>query len=451
MTTKISLEAIKSVEVMGLFRRFHHKIEFSEDGNIVIVTAPNGYGKTVMLRILDSFFSGKIGFFRQLSFEEATIQLFSGKSITITKHSVDLFDDKDHRHETLSIKTKGFGGDSQIHTVSKKSVNSTVLRYIDRNFPVERLGPNRWLDHPTGEVVESSDLVVLYSDRLPPKMAAESSIPEWLQDAFNSVQTHLVETQRLLSIEELGDNRYGRYNDRKIRSSSVVEQDAKDLANQISEVLQQYADESQKLDQSFPKRIIEFHGDQVADEEEIRMRLGALAERREALMITGLIGQSVSDPIEPSERFGESVVRRVLSIYIDDTQQKLSFFDEIYEKIRLFKMILDAYFNFKNILIDKDEGIRAIDNDTGDVIPLSELSSGEQHELVLIYELIFKVSEGSLILIDEPELSLHVAWQKRFIEDLQKIQELKKLDVVIATHSPQIINDQWNLVQELSA
>ena len=82
---------------------------------------------------------------------------------------------------------------------------------------------------------------------------------------------------------------------------------------------------------------------------------------------------------------------------------------------------------------------------------MAELSSGEQHELVLIYGLLFIVEEGSIILIDEPELSLHVTWQKNFITDIQKIQELKKLRVVIATHSPQIIHDKWDLVEELKA
>ena len=121
---------------------------------------------------------------------------------------------------------------------------------------------------------------------------------------------------------------------------------------------------------------------------------------------------------------------------MEDTRKKLGIFDETYEKIRLFKQILDERFSFKTIGFDPHKGIWAIDKDNDQAIPLPDLSSGEQHELVLIYELLFKVEEGSIILIDEPELSLHVTWQKHFIADLQKIQQLKKLKVVIATHSP---------------
>ncbi|MDF5732730.1 MAG: AAA family ATPase [Rhizonema sp. PD38] len=77
------------------------------------------------------------------------------------------------------------------------------------------------------------------------------------------------------------------------------------------------------------------------------------------------------------------------------------------------------------------------------------MSSGEQHELVLLYELLFKVQPDSLVLIDEPELSLHVGWQIQFLKDLQEITGLAYLDILMATHSPDIIQDRWDLTVEL--
>ena len=52
-------------------------------------------------------------------------------------------------------------------------------------------------------------------------------------------------------------------------------------------------------------------------------------------------------------------------------------------------------------------------------------------------------------MIDEPEISLHVVWQLAFLDDIKDIINLKKIDVVIATHSPQIINDDWDLTVNL--
>jgi predicted ATP-dependent endonuclease of OLD family len=42
-------------------------------------------------------------------------------------------------------------------------------------------------------------------------------------------------------------------------------------------------------------------------------------------------------------------------------------------------------------------------------------------------------------LIDEPEISLHVAWQKEFLKDLQEIIKIQNMPVVIATHSPRLL------------
>ncbi|EPJ9971462.1 AAA family ATPase, partial [Acinetobacter baumannii] len=91
------------------------------------------------------------------------------------------------------------------------------------------------------------------------------------------------------------------------------------------------------------------------------------------------------------------------------------------------------------------------ETDVGDPLNLTQLSSGEQHQIVLLYELIFKANENVLVLIDEPELSLHVAWQKEFLNDLTKIIEIQNMPIVIATHSPQIIDSKWDLTVDLEA
>ncbi|MEO0697240.1 MAG: AAA family ATPase [Pseudomonadota bacterium] len=449
MNTSTAEEKLKSVAVKGLFRRFNHEIIFAAQDDIIIVTAPNGHGKTVMLRIVDSLFNRKLHFFWKLTFEEIHIQLFSGKAISIFKDTGTLFPEEERQRPEVRIKSTGFGHDEESYELSP-ALHPSDMRYFERHFPVERIGPDHWRDYSVDRTLRMSDLVELYADRLPEKILQALKLPEWLQLAFSCVNSHLIETQRLLSIEEVDDPRPNYRRDR-VTTASVVEKDASDLSSRIGRVLQEYANEAQKLDQSFPKRIIELHDVVVPVEADIRKQLEELNRRRDELVSAGLIGKTISEPIKPSDRFSEEQVRKILSIYIDDTKSKLSVFDEIYSKIRLFQEILNEHFSFKEIRIDPKHGIMAVDKDSEKEIPLSELSSGEQHELVLIYELLFKVEESSLILIDEPELSLHVAWQKRFVSDLQKIQSLKPLEVIIATHSPQIINDRWDLVQDLKA
>ena len=86
-----------------------------------------------------------------------------------------------------------------------------------------------------------------------------------------------------------------------------------------------------------------------------------------------------------------------------------------------------------------------------DEIPLWALSSGEQHLLVMYFRLFFEIQPDTLVIIDEPEISMNVVWQRNFLKDLQRIIELRKFDVLIATHSPQIIHDKWDWMVPLGA
>ena len=141
--------------------------------------------------------------------------------------------------------------------------------------------------------------------------------------------------------------------------------------------------------------------------------------------------------------------QNVLAVYIDDQERKLEIFDALAERVSLFKQILNSRLLYKRVSVDKDRGFE-FHTTSGDLLSPENLSSGEQHEVVLLYFLLFIVEPNSLILIDEPELSLHIAWQMKFLDDLQQITQLSSFDVLIATHSPEIIGDRWNLTIELS-
>jgi predicted ATP-dependent endonuclease of OLD family len=65
----------------------------------------------------------------------------------------------------------------------------------------------------------------------------------------------------------------------------------------------------------------------------------------------------------------------------------------------------------------------------------------------LFYQLLFNTQDGSLLLIDEPEISLHISWQNQFINDLKEVIKINSMDILIATHSPDIISNYWNLTK----
>lgn len=79
------------------------------------------------------------------------------------------------------------------------------------------------------------------------------------------------------------------------------------------------------------------------------------------------------------------------------------------------------------------------DNSSDAIIPFDELSSGEQQVLTLIVKALANVEAGMVVLVDEPEISLHVAWQQAIPRVLEKISNAIGCSFVVATHSPVII------------
>lgn len=92
-----------------------------------------------------------------------------------------------------------------------------------------------------------------------------------------------------------------------------------------------------------------------------------------------------------------------------------------------------SQFTFK--IIPKD-GEAAKDGD----IPLSELSSGEKQIVSLFSHLYLSGTDRFLVLIDEPELSLSVPWQRRFLKDIRNGGFCSGL--IAVTHSPFIFDNE---------
>ncbi|MDP2009885.1 MAG: AAA family ATPase, partial [Phenylobacterium sp.] len=106
-----------------------------------------------------------------------------------------------------------------------------------------------------------------------------------------------------------------------------------------------------------------------------------------------------------------------------------------------------SYEEFQDLDVLRRAGILSISaisvsHRDGPTFDLKEASSGEQTMLASFVGLAATLDSGSLILIDEPETSLHPQWQSEFVAQLvARFSRFSGCEYLIATHSPLIISD----------
>lgn len=122
--------------------------------------------------------------------------------------------------------------------------------------------------------------------------------------------------------------------------------------------------------------------------------------------------------------------RKKINSFIDSVN---SFFSETGKKL-VINSIGNVYFSITNNL-----GSDCDDSETHKV-EIDELSSGEKQLFIIISNMVFsRKNSFSAIIIDEPEISLHIKWQDMFIRALRNINS--DIQMILATHSPDIIGD----------
>ncbi len=424
---------VKEISVRKLFGVFDHSIPLNMEERITIIHGPNGYGKTIMLRMLDGFFNSRYAVWRTTPFEEFKIDFDDDSYVRILPF-------KNASEPVVDVYYTEAGSDGKTHQT----------RLSLSPVPADAMHDDASADLDSENEKSECELLQLMANRALRKRQEVET--KWLHNLRKSVNVHFVRADRLLKRkarprQDLREGLRAVSPYDKTNFELTVDRYAKELTEIIQATLAEYGEVSQALDRTFPARVIKETPTQSLSSQELQQKLRSLEEKRAYLMGAGLLDtENVVDG--QLQQDIDDRTKSVLWVYVSDTEKKLSVLDKLAAKIDFFKRIVNQRFLYKKMSIGREKGLSfTTPNDR--LLPASQLSSGEQHELVLLYELLFKVEPDSLILIDEPELSLHIAWQERFLKDLQEIIKLTPMDFLIATHSPDIISDRWDLTVEL--
>ena len=409
---------------------------------VTLLHGPNGVGKTVMLRMIDALLKGHLSYFRKIQFYRLLIVFQDGSRVELIKRDNDQEGDDDSR-SMITLSANGKETTSQVYLRTGADQVGESISYLQPHPTM----PEVWIDIRDGELLSSPEMVARYRDHItrPHSEGPFPEVPSWFHDFLESANTHLIEAQRLFQFGQDDPSRRRQFRIRRPAGlvSTVVEY-SQDFRTRLAQSMAAYGRQSQALDQSFPQRLIAAQDKLSIDV--LESRIAELEEKTAELKKIGILEETSVPPIHAGTLENiDATQARVMTLYVQDTTAKLSTLDDLKDRSRLLLSGVNEKYRHKRIRLDSEQGLVAESDENGP-LALASLSSGEQHELVLHYDLLFKVPSNTIVLVDEPELSLHVSWQKRFLSDLLEIVKLSGFDALIATHSPYIIGDRTDLM-----
>lgn len=441
-----------SVGVENLLGRFDHEVRIDEDWEFVILHGPNGVGKTRFLEVIANTFRLRTRALLDIPFSRAKFRFSDGTVLSVVKVFQDpaqlqLTGEESEFSETdpseaqaVTYNLGGFGSEHVEWTTRRRDLmlNSRRIRDLERFLPIDRIDTDLWADRRVGDYLSLEEVTERYSEDLPHE-TDKREVPQALREFLSGSPVHLIETQRLLSYAQLSAPRPSAHRTR-VPERATVSKFADDLTSRIADTLARNSRTSQELDRTFPRRVLSQDIPDSISDEQIKNRYEAQSNLRRSLAEIAVLDSSAELPLP--EKTLEGWERLVLWTYLEDSEKKLATFQTLLDRVRLLREIVNSRFLFKELLIDSEKGFRFVTDQDKEVSP-TKLSSGEQHQLVLLYDLLFNVEANSIVLVDEPEISLHVGWQQEFLNDIQQIAALADLQFVVATHSPQIIHTWW--------
>jgi predicted ATPase len=177
--------------------------------------------------------------------------------------------------------------------------------------------------------------------------------------------------------------------------------------------------------------------------DDIKDKLISLNERNKNFAWLGLTAEmDIDDIIENLNSAGglhSNLLKTVLGPYLDGHKARLDALEEVQQAMYNFISLLGDFYSDKKVFIHLRDGLEIISK-RGDVLSPAVLSSGEKQLLLLLCNAISARGRGTIFVIDEPEISLNVKWQRQFIPALLTCLSGAESQIILATHSIELLS-----------
>lgn len=400
--------------------------ESSSSGRVSVIYGDNGTGKTTILRLLYACLSPQISsglrsLVARTPFKRFTIHLSDGIDVDIVKEELvgdfEVLIGKSAHKDSFNIEVSGDGRVREQDSVTKledalQTIGFDIL-FVDHN-----------------RVVQSTysfltDLSVSVRDRVP-EWTTQQYLRYTAEMAARSGQ-RLKENDFQFPLPQVVDAVERWFRSQAYRQGAAGEQSAAAVYLEIARALNRGRPRSASSLEVPTRNIIDV--------------LRSLSSVTDSFVRHGLLSaypfEELINVYESASKSKRSQIEIALNPFLDSIQRRVSALNNVHDILTVFERELDKYFTRKTVKVDIIDGV-TISDETGK-IALDALSSGEKQLVFLLCSAVISRSSRSLILIDEPELSLNYKWQRLIAESLSAISAASSTQYILASHSIEII------------
>jgi predicted ATPase len=439
--------AIKEVRVEALHEQYDVTIQLKPDLNVIY--GKNGRGKTTLLHILANALELDFERFRHIQFRSVEISTYQGGTVKIYSEGARL-------EQQMLIEVDGQRltpiGQTGALSEAETSLLRTTLGSRAVYLPAFRAILERGMGDAYLERERQGEVEAI--------RASEIQISRDNPNATSLYENRIrTEQHRLTAIKTVQCRHWFGQFVPVIRYPSLL-----DVRSRLQEELREATYEVSLFEQRlFSQLFIKVFkaisgGNGTPETKDTELLLEqvqrALASIDDALGGATNVYGEIRDAVDEARRSHmteEKITSRILSIYVDLLGQRSAQHKQSFSKIRDFEKSVNLFLDGKTFSLDERSVERhragpAIMSANGRAMNLSALSSGERQVVTMIFCASRLAENRGIFLVDEPELSLHVDWQRSILGEVMRQAEGRQ--VIACTHSPEVGADHYNSVQD---
>lgn len=455
----MNTRGIKYLTVEGLHEQFDLQMEFKEGLNIIY--GKNGRGKTTALHILANALELDFKRFNYLNFRRIRIGTFAEETLEIARMAPDL-----NCVVSLNGNTTSFGGESGILSDAEADAIRNSIGDRATYLPAFRSVLER---------IQGGGTAAYYRESGKDSELEELESREYqsLRDAIGRMvgpPVREVSEMRALREEATTTARktvqcrqwFGPFVP-LIRYPSILEVDDGLSSEWRVAQLETAQREQNMFADVFVKVFRTIVGlDSPSSTVETDTLLASIAEsldssdyqlgNRESVGIYQKLSEATDHLKRTSGKDAQGIENAVLNLYLETLLARKEERKQAFQKSRDFETSINKFLDKKTLRIgavnprNRTRSSVLVGTEGGRNYGLSSLSSGEKQILTMLYSASRSRFKSGTFLIDEPELSLHVDWQRQILREL--MQQSAHRQIIACTHSPEVGGDHLEETQD---